>query len=406
MTVTGKFTAVGTGLWDWEPFLALDANGRCVWMALYTCADSKRIVPGLWHGGIYQLADVAHMRPDDVQRGIDDMLKAEEPMVEYDQAKRIIRLTMFPDAHEKPTNGDHLKGWWNRFLTVPQCGVRDAHVRTLRWLVDQTACTQSIEEAWAKTFGSVRVPAPRRRGVRRLGEPQVDNETAVQQNLFAPRPTAPAVPIVSSPPVVADPTPSGASSLPSSPIGEEGYPHLNRITANSGNLNEIKNSGQGVDPGVRHPQGEGKGEGYVFSSSPDSGRGGLGEGTTSALPDSGAPPPPRHLTLVPPTALVPLTVAALVMAATGRATHRDLTPELESALENAVAIVSRDGVTAHDMEFVRFARGGRIPSRDRIIRWIADPINIRHAIECGRLLQQEANDRRKALAEVRAEHGM
>ena len=60
------FTRLGASLWDWEPWTDLRAQTRILWLALYTSAEAKRHVPGLWQGGIPTMADAARMPPDDV----------------------------------------------------------------------------------------------------------------------------------------------------------------------------------------------------------------------------------------------------------------------------------------------------------------------------------------------------
>lgn len=180
------FTRVGCSIWDWEPWTELSPNARLFWWALYTTAEAKRHPPGLWHGGLPTMADAARMRPDDVRDGLDELL--DHDVVEYDPKTRVLRLCVLPDAGEYPSNGKVILGWWTKFQTVPACAVRDAHVRTLRWILDegaQRACkiiTPHHEEAWSTTFAKVTIPAPRRRGIRRLADS--DTSTGAQPSLF------------------------------------------------------------------------------------------------------------------------------------------------------------------------------------------------------------------------------
>lgn len=179
------FTRLGCSIWDWEPWTALDSQARILWLALYTSSEAKRIVPGLWHGGIPTLAEASRLQPDQVWASLDTLL--EHDLIEYDRKLRVIHLTVLPDAGERPMNGKHIMGWWNRFVTVPRCQVRDAHIRVLRWLVEQGVVTEDHEKSWAKTFGDtskVQIPPPRKRGVRRLVEDESDTSTAVQPSLF------------------------------------------------------------------------------------------------------------------------------------------------------------------------------------------------------------------------------
>jgi hypothetical protein len=184
------YTRLGATIWDWEPFTSLDGNGRSLWLALYTSAEAKRTVPGLWHGSITAMAEAAKMAADDVIKSLDTML--ERDLVEFDQKLRVLRLTQLPDPGESPANGKILRSWWLRFKTVPMCAVRDAHVAVLRWIMDAwsrengKAVSSDHEKTWDETFATVVVPAPRRRGVRRLMES--DTSTSSQPSLFGPNP--------------------------------------------------------------------------------------------------------------------------------------------------------------------------------------------------------------------------
>ncbi len=181
------FTRLGAGVWDWAPFVELDDSTRVLWLALYTTAEAKRHAPGLWQGGIPTMADASHQRPDVVVDALDHLLERE--MAEYDSKTRVLRLTMLPDPGEYPSNGKVILSWWTRFRSVPECGVRDAHIPTLRWIIDTGArlsgkgVTVHHETAWRDTFGAVPIPAPRRRGVRRLADS--DTSTHVQPSLFS-----------------------------------------------------------------------------------------------------------------------------------------------------------------------------------------------------------------------------
>jgi len=208
----GAHTRLGCSLWTWEPFTSLPtSDAKLLWLALYTTAEAKRIVPGLFHGSIVAMADAARMPADDVVNALDKLLERE--LVEYDRGLRVLRLTELPDAGESPANGNVLRGWFRKWKTVPACAVRDAHVTTLRWIMDEwcrdnaKALSPDHEKAWAETFGLVKIPAPRKRGVRRLL-----GRTA-QPGLFDDRGTED----VEDPPAGSGFTPS----LPSSPTAAE-----------------------------------------------------------------------------------------------------------------------------------------------------------------------------------------
>lgn len=180
-------TRLGAGIWDWEPFTQLDAGPQVLWLALYTSVEAKRILPGLFHGSITAMADAAHKPVDETRINLDKLLDAD--LVEYDIKLRVLRLTQLPDGGESPPNPNVLRGWFRKFLTVPSCQVRDAHVPTIRWMMEQWSretlkpISVGHEEVWRDTFGRIVVPPPRKRGVRRLAES--DTSTAAQPSLFS-----------------------------------------------------------------------------------------------------------------------------------------------------------------------------------------------------------------------------
>lgn len=238
------FTRIGAPLWNWEPFTRLDDGPRNLWLALYTTAEAKRIIPGLWHGSIHLMAEASHRTFEGTVKNLDALLDAEgsfgQPMVEYDDKHRVLRMTELPDAGEYPDSPTILKSWWSRFLLVPACQIRDAHVTQIRWILEQGAKlvkknrtgrpTPAHEEEWAQTFGTIPVPAPRRRGVRRVLDADTGND--VQPSLFGTR-------------SLPSPTPSEASSA----ISPTTKPDLNDLTVPD-TVSRRYGEGEGVGVGV------------------------------------------------------------------------------------------------------------------------------------------------------------
>jgi hypothetical protein len=182
------FTRLGSCLWHWEPWVGLPSErAKLLWLALYTTGAAKRNAPGLWEGGISSMTDASHMDVGDIIGALDTLL--ERAMVEYDTKVRVLRLCVLPDAGEYPSNGKMVRGWWTRFRSVPECDVRDAHVTTLRWIIDTGArqagrsVSADHENAWHDTFAQVKIPPPRRRGVRQVADS--DTSTHVQPSLFS-----------------------------------------------------------------------------------------------------------------------------------------------------------------------------------------------------------------------------
>jgi hypothetical protein len=183
------WSALGIEFWAWTRMKPLPVHARYLWLGLYTSAPARRLVPGLFAGSVNLIAEEVNLDPDQTIDALDKLL--EHQLIELDRERKLVRFTEFPDAHEAAHNASHVKGWWNRFTTVPACDLRNAHIRALRWLLDtriakmqaEKKTTRLIEEAWDETFGTIVVPAPRRRGVRRLAES--DTSTAVQPSLFS-----------------------------------------------------------------------------------------------------------------------------------------------------------------------------------------------------------------------------
>jgi hypothetical protein len=182
----GVFTRLGCSIWEWDRFTSLDCEARNLWLVFYTGATSNRLVPGLWTGGVGAMSDESHMPPENTIRALDTLLAAE--MVEYDPKRRVLRLTEFPDAGERPSNGSHVRGMWSRFQTVPPCQVRDAHVRSLEWLCLDSGHSEDVLIAWKETFGTVSIPVQRQRGVKRMLDQATG--TDVQPSLWDPRPVS------------------------------------------------------------------------------------------------------------------------------------------------------------------------------------------------------------------------
>jgi len=186
--VSGDFTRIGFLFWEWEPIRHLDPVALKLWMVVYT----KCQIPGLWCGDVQDLSSQAFLTADQTLRGLDILLDA--GLIEFDRAARVLRLTQLPDAGEWPGSPNIMLSWWKIFTRkVPCCDIRDAHVTTLRWLLEEGARhsnraqrpTDAHEQVWAETFGTIAIPSKRSRGVRKFSDS--DTSTIHQPSLFAIR---------------------------------------------------------------------------------------------------------------------------------------------------------------------------------------------------------------------------
>lgn len=167
------FTNIGPNLWTWPPFRNLrrhhdDGKGfgaQMLWIGLYTTPSAKSQPPGLFLGSVHTMSEETGIPVDNVRGYLDRLI--EDELVEYDIERRVLRLTMLPDAGESPKNGNAIRGWWRRFNNMPACAVRDSHVATLRWILDEfcrvsgKALSADHAKAWSETFGRVAVPSPK-----------------------------------------------------------------------------------------------------------------------------------------------------------------------------------------------------------------------------------------------------
>lgn len=341
MGTYGTYTALHSSLWDWEPFTELDCQTRILWLALYTSAESKRIVPGLWHGGIAMMCEAARMPADHVLESLDKLI--ERNMVEWDPKTRVLRMCSLPDCSEEPTSWQALKGFWNRFQSVPACPIRDAHVATIWWTIEEGSRRRGkryVDEArmkmWRETFGTIAIPAPRKRGVRHL----LDNDTSnsVQGSLFAPK----ALPSASAGPDLFDALPGT-----SYPLEGSSYPQEGEGSALRSETERFQDQGGGIDtPGKRKRDPD-----LLLSSVPDS------EICSSAPPERSrdvveSEDRARHAPEAAPTLRVVLTarkVAEVIAASSDEVFALPLSERRLRALERAVPDLVRGRIAETDL---------------------------------------------------------
>jgi hypothetical protein len=166
-----RHTRISPRIWSWQRWTALDANGRVLWLALFSTPEAKRMPAGLWHGGVGALAEAASMGATDVINSLTALL--DKGLIEYDKGNKVIRLTELPDKGERPHNGSVIRGWWTSFKSVPPCAVRDAHVPFLAWLAEPF--TNDHQKAWNDTFATVKAPKGRV-GTRSVTDPTSERQ--------------------------------------------------------------------------------------------------------------------------------------------------------------------------------------------------------------------------------------
>ncbi len=164
------YTSYGHSTWRWETFVQMDYVERNLWNGLYTTSEAKRFPPGLWHGDHAAMARAAMMPVSDVFDAL-DRLEA-KGIVEIDRRHWVVRMTDLPNAGERPASWKALLGFWNRFVLIPPCPVRDRYPLLLKWLIEQVpkpkgkskgdrdgSVSTDMLDTWRDTFGSIRVPS-------------------------------------------------------------------------------------------------------------------------------------------------------------------------------------------------------------------------------------------------------
>jgi len=246
-----RFTRVGVNLWHCPWFVELEDREQVLWLVLYSSAAAKRSVPGLWHGGIGTIADACpHWASSKVLSSLDVLIDRE--LAQFDRNYSVLRLTRFPDGGERAHNALALAGWWNRFRLVPQCRVRDAHVASLRWLLDQGEVGEKMCEVWRQTFATISESSSSSGAARSSRLTDSDTSTGAQPSLF------------------------GSVNLPSEGIQEVtdtrgGTKHPSRMDAPS--------TGSGSGSGLGSGSGSGSPDGVVVGSV------GAGQGLQLVVPE-------------------------------------------------------------------------------------------------------------------------
>ncbi len=387
------YTRIGVNFWNWSRFRELRTNeGKLLVIALYTSSSSKLLCPGLYKGSIATMSEDSGMTPEDVRKGLDDLLEVD--LVEYDVRQRMLRLTEFPDTGESPSNGKVIRAWYRGWNSSPACAVRDAHVATLRKLIDDWCREQNKklsadhENAWAETFGKVSVPV-RKRTVRR----------AVQTDLFEPPPDP-------------DPVPDTLSQA-SPDVDSSCSVGLGLTNAESNDSAVPETVSDTVTKGTRSGSGERQRSGSSFSSSE-------AEDPATGLPgdrDREAPAPARpKLTLVPPPA--DTTAAQSFLDALAREAGGAFKSRIREGMQDALC-AAISAIPAHDRGPVELALVGQQLARaptlvhgevgdptSKLCAWLAVKGAYQRALAAARAHEQKASDRSAMLAESMKQLGM
>lgn len=145
------YTRITTALFDWAPYVNASPVARCLWLGLYASPEAKRMLPGLFHGGLAIMAEASRLsaqQTDDALRELED-----RGAVVADRQRRLTLFCGLPDRGERPANGSVLKMFWRRWLDMPEGRLRRSWVDLLAWLCHPL--TQDHQTVWSLTFDSL-----------------------------------------------------------------------------------------------------------------------------------------------------------------------------------------------------------------------------------------------------------
>jgi hypothetical protein len=152
------YTRLGATVFDWAPYYERSMAARNIWLALYASPQSKKGIPGLFHGGVGALSEAARMGAGPAIEALRELCEA--GLAAHDERNRVIRMTQLPDKLEKPSNGKVLKMFWNRWKDFPESELKYHHIATVHWLCEELLSNTMKREHWATwdmTFGTIPV---------------------------------------------------------------------------------------------------------------------------------------------------------------------------------------------------------------------------------------------------------
>lgn len=177
----------------------LTKEGLLGWLYLLTGPESQ-FLPGVLRASPTSILaeGLRCLTPDDGQAAMAELAKS--GLVQVDPVHRIIRIPNVP-RHGPPGNGNVLRGWYRKWLTLPDCDLKLKHVDSIREPVDRHIAQANNRgdqrkavhwrEVWDDTFGLVRFTTSRQSEL--FGTPQLEvsldpldetnetNETAIKR---------------------------------------------------------------------------------------------------------------------------------------------------------------------------------------------------------------------------------
>lgn len=358
--MSGDYTRISCLFWGWPPMETLDPTTIKLWLVIYT---QKVNPPGLWHGSVVELASQARLSNAETLHGLDNLVARE--LVQFDHLARVLRLTRLPDAGEWPAAPSVLRSWWSKFKKVPPCAVRDVHVETLRWILDQGArdsekakgvVSEAHEAIWKETFGNIRPTSVPR------FDNRYDTSTEHQPSLFAA------------------PTPVDKSS------GVESLSRGSPVPLTTEKIRSGSPSGEGQET-------EEEQETEFFRSVPE---GGALSAAAESANDPNATKPRPKLTLVPP-AYAPFTVEQLL----GILNNQGLTVRESERCALQDAILGLDGIPEGEDTLALLRGWRRMAVLDLVV-----PGALRTEVSRARARKQQADAQIAALREARERAGV
>lgn len=148
----GRFTHIGHSIWDWAPFATCSSSAKLLWLFIYT--RSSDLIPGLlYRANAVVIADLMRESAVTTSNALDEL--HQRGLVAHSTEDRMIRLITLPDRAERPHNAKHVSGWFQKFISLPVCRLRDDHLDVIKWLCNPKRWSTNMQFAWETTFGTL-----------------------------------------------------------------------------------------------------------------------------------------------------------------------------------------------------------------------------------------------------------
>lgn len=147
-----SYRKIEPSMWDDERFAPLSKDAKLAWLCILTGPHTTPL-PGLFVCGIGTLSESLRDDFDTVSKAVRELSDA--GLIRFNPTTRVMQVPNAP-KYNPCANPKVLKGWFTTWKSVPDCAEKYAHIARVR---DALGTSPSwVVEAWAATFGTVKVP--------------------------------------------------------------------------------------------------------------------------------------------------------------------------------------------------------------------------------------------------------